>query len=144
MVVCNEFADDQKRLSDVAHAIALGFKSVLESTQSDEEESEFPEGKVLYRVHKKRERNSKIVKQKKSQATSLACEVCGFDFSTVYGELGEGFIECHHTKPVSEYKPNEKTKLSDLALVCSNCHRMLHRRRPWLGISELRFLASPK
>ncbi|MBT3031446.1 MAG: HNH endonuclease [Candidatus Thiodiazotropha sp. (ex Lucina pensylvanica)] len=62
----------------------------------------------------------------------------GFDFSEKYGKLGEGFAECHHTKPPSTLKPGEKTKLSDLAVVCSNCHRMLHRAKPWLSIGELR------
>jgi predicted HNH restriction endonuclease len=30
--------------------------------------------------------------------------MCGFDFKDKYGELGEGFAECHHTIPVSELK----------------------------------------
>ncbi|HBN30592.1 MAG TPA: hypothetical protein DD416_05065 [Rhodobacteraceae bacterium] len=67
-------------------------------------------------------------------------EVCGFNFEDVYGERGNGFIECHHTKPVHEMQPHEKTKLSDLALVCPNCHRMIHAKRPWLTIDELRSL----
>ncbi|MDO6522910.1 HNH endonuclease [Shimia thalassica] len=46
-------------------------------------------------------------------------------------------MECHHTVPVSEMKPGDKTKLSDLALVCANCHRMIHAKRPWLSIQEL-------
>jgi hypothetical protein len=29
------------------------------------------------------------------------------------------------------------TRLSDLALLCSNCHRMVHRRRPWLRLGQL-------
>jgi putative restriction endonuclease len=32
------------------------------------------------------------------------------------------------------------TKVDDLALVCANCHRMLHRRRPWLNPADLRNL----
>jgi 5-methylcytosine-specific restriction protein A len=28
--------------------------------------------------------------------------------------------------------------LSDLALVCSNCHSMLHRGNPWPSVDELR------
>ena len=55
-------------------------------------------------------------------------------------DLGEGFIECHHVTPVSELRAGTRTRLSDLAVVCSNCHRMLHRRRPWLTAAELRGL----
>jgi 5-methylcytosine-specific restriction enzyme A len=73
-----------------------------------------------------------------SKAGRLACEACGFDFAEVYKQLGEGFAECHHTKPVSGLKPGHKTTLEDLAIVCSNCHRMIHKSRPMLNISELR------
>jgi len=51
--------------------------------------------------------------------------------------LGEDFIECHHTRPLSELLKERPTRIGEIALVCSNCHRMLHRRRPWLGIHEL-------
>jgi len=49
----------------------------------------------------------------------------------VYGELGRGFIEAHHTIAVSELYRGAKTKAKDIALLCPNCHRMVHRRRPW-------------
>jgi len=67
----------------------------------------------------------------------LACEVCGFDFAEVFGDLGQDFIECHHKVPLSRSEET-KTKLRDLAVVCSNCHRMLHRRQPWPAVEELR------
>lgn len=67
----------------------------------------------------------------------LECEVCRFDFVKTYGQLGYGFAECHHTVPVSELTEGHKTKLSDLAIVCANCHRMLHKARPLISISEL-------
>jgi predicted HNH restriction endonuclease len=34
----------------------------------------------------------------------------------------------------------ELTLVEDIALVCSNCHRMLHRKRHWLSINQLRQL----
>ncbi|HHT7166514.1 TPA: HNH endonuclease [Bacillus cereus] len=113
------------------------------STNIDKEE-EFPEGKVLYRIHKHRERSSSLVKKKKKQIAleknKLKCEICEFDFFKTYSELGKGGIECHHTIPVSNYKKNTKTKLKDLVLVCSNCHRMLRRKRPWLNKEQLKRL----
>ena len=27
--------------------------------------------------------------------------------------------------------------IDDLSWVCSNCHRMIHRQKPWLSIEEL-------
>ena len=62
---------------------------------------------------------------------------CGLNFEDRYGRIGAGFIEVHHLQPVSELKEGEKTRIKDLALVCSNCHKMLHRRRPWLGLDDL-------
>ena len=68
----------------------------------------------------------------------LECEVCGFDFKEKYGELGEGFAECHHTIPVSKLKKQQRTKLTDLAILCANCHRMIHRSKPMLTIDKLK------
>ena len=72
------------------------------------------------------------------QKGNLCCEVCGFDFEARYGEMGEGYIECHHIKPISQYTEEDTTTIDDLVLVCSNCHRMLHRKRPWIGKDELK------
>lgn len=72
----------------------------------------------------------------------LVCEACDFDFTEVYGDHGRGFIECHHIVPLSELKSGSITRLADLALVCSNCHRMIHHRSPWLSIAQLRALVS--
>jgi hypothetical protein len=70
----------------------------------------------------------------------LACEACGFDFAIIYGERGSGFIECHHTKPVATLAEGHKTHIDDLALVCANCHRIIHRDRKWPSIAELKAL----
>lgn len=106
----------------------------------DETSLEVNEGKLLSRLHFFRERNQTLVKKKKetelNKSGTIKCEVCGFDFYEVYGELGYGFIECHHTKPISKLSKDDKTTLSDLSLVCSNCHRMLHRKSD-LSIQEL-------
>ena len=70
---------------------------------------------------------------------SLACQVCGFDFGACYGELGDGFIEAHDRTPLAQAGAHEtKTSVHDLALVCANCHRILHRRVGWLTVEELR------
>jgi predicted HNH restriction endonuclease len=110
----------------------------------DFDAAEFPEGRTLYRLHSFHERCEDVPRRAKELALNkhgrLACVVCGFDFFATYGPVGDGFIECHHTVPVSELTEGMKTKLADVVLVCSNCHRMLHRRRPWLGINELRTL----
>lgn len=70
------------------------------------------------------------------------CMICGFDYEKVYGELGKGYIEVHHIKPLAsqdeEVAVNPET---DLICVCANCHRMLHRYRNYIiSVEELRNL----
>lgn len=68
----------------------------------------------------------------------VVCCVCGFDFKQVYGVLGEGFIHVHHLKPLGEIgEAYELDPVEDLRPVCPNCHAMLHRRDPALGIEDL-------
>jgi 5-methylcytosine-specific restriction protein A len=84
-------------------------------------------GRILTHTHLARERNRKLVENKRKQVLKkrgkLACEACDFDFSLHYGSRGLGFIECHHTKPVASLCDGHKTHLNDLALVCANWHR---------------------
>lgn len=106
-----------------------------------EDDHGFPEGKETLRQHIARERNFTLSKKAKEKFKRghgrLYCEVCGFDFEQVYGEIGKDYIEAHHIKPVSVMVEGEKTKIEDLVMVCSNCHRMLHRKRPWITKEKL-------
>jgi 5-methylcytosine-specific restriction protein A len=54
--------------------------------------------------------------------------------------LGRGFAECHHLVPLAEVAFHRNTRLTDLAIVCANCHRMLHRGRPVLTLDTLKGL----
>lgn len=106
------------------------------------------EGRVSYRYHRTLERDPKIVALKKAQtlktSKKLECEVCNFDFAKTYGARGYGFIEAHHTNPVHAMQDGATTVAADLALLCSNCHRMVHARKPWLKLEELRALLDQK
>ena len=70
------------------------------------------------------------------------CMACGFDFEKTYGDRGRNFIEVHHIKPL--YDLNSETLINpetDLVCLCSNCHRMIHRRRDSiLTLEELKEL----
>ena len=102
----------------------------------------FPEGAEKRRLHLIRERNQMVVAQAKALGLHrdplLRCQVCGFSFAERYGELGRGFIEAHHTLPVAQLKKGSRTRVDDIALVCSNCHRMIHSGEKSLEIDELR------
>jgi 5-methylcytosine-specific restriction enzyme A len=153
--VFNEFAYDKARL----HAIAKEIKKIslnqtlkqkIYKIEDDEEtiKDSVMEGQVLYKLHKVRERDKEIVKLKKQQILSslghLQCEACIFDFHTFYGDIGYGFIECHHRTPLSMFKVETRTKLDDLALVCANCHRMLHRSIDTLSLDDLKMMIQYK
>ena len=148
-IVWHLFVSRRLELERVATAIralvgsdATGLSKELDA--GEEEDGE--EGRILTRLHRYRERDRKVVARKKERVLKrtggLRCEVCEYDFAQVYGDHGDGFIECHHTKPLSEMKPVQVTRLADLRLVCSNCHRMIHRRRPWLSIEQLQQLVA--
>jgi 5-methylcytosine-specific restriction protein A len=80
--------------------------------------------------HSLLERNHKLVQAAK-KIHGYKCQVCQFDFESNYGEIGRDFIEAHHLKPLSQYEEGETPRLSpehDFAVVCSNCHQMLHRK----------------
>jgi len=137
-----DFAEDRERLGKVARIIWKSDQlEQNENLMDDLEITEAEEGRILTRLHILKERNRKIVERRKKitlkQKGFLACEVCGFDFKNIYGKRGIGFIECHHKKPLHTLEIGSKTRLEDLALLCSNCHRMIHARRPWLSLEEL-------
>lgn len=68
-----------------------------------------------------------------------SCYACGFNFLERYGQLGKDYIEVHHTTPVSEMGDNYEIDIDrDLVPVCSNCHSMLHRKKPPYTIKELK------
>ncbi len=102
------------------------------------------EGNSVLAVHLRYERNSIFIRKIKERALAnnkmLNCQVCGFSFIERYGKIGEGFIEAHHKKPFSEIKQKTMTSKDDIALVCSNCHRMLHRDNLAIDVEELKGL----
>jgi 5-methylcytosine-specific restriction enzyme A len=139
--VWDEYWPEPGRLSRTANAIRAAAPEAASVAGTPEEgEAESPEGRLLYRMHVRRERNRTLIAKKKAAVLattgSLVCEVCGFDFATRYGHRGEGFIECHHRIALAD-AGESRTRLSDLALVCSNCHSMLHYRGN-LGLDDLR------
>ena len=80
------------------------------------------------RLHERFDRRASLPAQIK-KFKGYNCEVCGFRFSDKYGvKLGAGFIEAHHLMPFASLKEgNTRLSLDDFAVLCSNCHRMIHR-----------------
>ncbi|MFJ6820420.1 HNH endonuclease [Streptomyces niveus] len=147
VAVLHEFLARPAEMTEVERlirqGIAAGDLQALAPTDDEEFGDDYsaPEGRLLMRRHRARERNKGLRNRKITSVLNrggqLACEACGFDFEGVYGDRGAGYIECHHVLPL-HVAGEGRTKLSDLALVCANCHRMIHRRAPWPTPGELR------
>ncbi len=118
----NEFIDLYLRL--VINQSAPKSSTIVE----DDEEGLSIEDGTRLREHKRIERNQKLARKAK-EIQGYTCKSCGFDFEKKYGVIGKGFIEAHHLTPVSTLK-SKKIGLDpkkDFTVLCSNCHRMIHK-----------------
>lgn len=109
------------------------------------EEGKGLEGNVRYYYGKRYERDPKN-RALAIKYHGLNCYVCGFNFEDFYGSHGKDFIEIHHIKPLSmldeAIEINPKT---DLVPLCSNCHRMIHRKKNnILTVEELKRIINSK
>lgn len=110
-------------------------KKLWDSTQEIDDLTEnnlsSPEGAIKYALHKRRERDHKLVTLAKElfvkKHGQLLCEICGFSFEETYKELGKGYIEAHHKKPIATMEEGDVTHVNDLMMLCANCHRMAHK-----------------
>jgi 5-methylcytosine-specific restriction enzyme A len=117
---------------------------VLPAQPEDDEEGAV-EGRLLYRMHRTRERNPSLARRKKAKVRErdgeLRCEVCNLaesDTAARFGELVGDVFECHHTKPLHTLTGTTKTGVADLAIVCPTCHRVLHRIDSPITVPALR------
>ena len=106
----------------------------------EDEEFSAEEGQLLYRRHRARERDRRLVRRKLDAARRatgrVACEVCGLDPVAKYGEKADEAVDVHHVVPL-HLAGESTTRLRDLAVVCPTCHRVLHRHRPVVTPFEL-------
>jgi len=84
-------------------------------------------------------KRSPAARQACLEKQGYTCKICGFNFFTLYGEIGKNFIEVHHLESLAgreDYADTDPEK--DLMPVCSNCHSMLHKKRPAYTPDEIR------
>ncbi|MFP4846092.1 HNH endonuclease [Winogradskyella sp. PE311] len=98
------------------------------------------EGGIKVRISKIIERSPKL-RQQALDIHGYKCQVCDFDFELTYGKWGKEFAEVHHIIPLSELKgeSHQTNPKTDLAILCANCHRMVHRKKEiTLSLDELK------
>jgi len=100
------------------------------------------EGKRKLVTHLRIERAPSLGPKKKAQfrqqhGGKLFCECCRRDYQE-YGKHHEAMFEVHHVKALGKASKEVVTSLKDLAVVCSNCHRVIHRHDPLISVNRLR------
>jgi 5-methylcytosine-specific restriction endonuclease McrA len=103
-------------------------RTMPNATPEKEEHGIYPqfENRKAITSHLQRERSSYLATERKNH-DDYVCQVCGLRFEDAYGKLGEGFAEAHHRIPLHRLTGKVRTRMEDLATVCANCHRMLHK-----------------
>jgi 5-methylcytosine-specific restriction protein A len=129
------FPSNHELVQDLAQLLQVYFlltdKEIVRVAHTEREDDEATLGDEdlrLVRTHKRIERNQKLAKMAKA-VHGYTCMVCEMNFSSVYGDLGKEYIEAHHLTPLSQLK-GQKVALDvrkDFAVLCANCHRMIHR-----------------
>lgn len=139
--VWEEFGGDPVRTHAHGNLIRHSIAAIDDLPLPDEDE-EFSEGKSATKLHIRRERNSRLRKKLialRLKQGGISCDLCTVDGSKIDSAIRDSMFECHHITPLS-IVGETKTNLKDMALVCANCHRLLHRvmvvRKQWLSIEE--------
>jgi 5-methylcytosine-specific restriction protein A len=98
-----------------------------------------------YQTLTTRYERKKINREACIQLKGLLCAACNFDFSAFYGLLGAGYVEIHHTAPISRLGPGYRINVeTDLEPLCANCHAMVHRQDPPLLVHHLAELVASR
>lgn len=107
------------------------------SETEEEAEKRQVEGRITEAKILRRQRN-RAVRERCLAESGYKCYICGFDFEKTYGEIGRGFLEVHHKKPLASYDDEHPIPLSELCALCSNCHSMVHRTAIPIDVDDLK------
>lgn len=117
------------------------FEDLIAVEESEKEvNTSKTEGGIKVYISKKVERDPSL-RNDAFKIHGYNCMVCKFNFQENYGDWGRDWAEVHHLKAIAD-KKKEKTitdPKTDLAVLCANCHRMIHRKKnKALTIEELK------
>ena len=85
-----------------------------------------------------RSRNNGL-RQAAIQRSGGCCEGCNVNFKKKAGGLGKHCLVVHHKKQLKDMDQPTETKLSELAVVCANCHMIIHsNKNKALSLNQLR------
>ena len=137
----NELARDAKELIAVYRIMAanshLQFAKLDHSLEELKEEGEIPKTETVdgakkifeHKQFERRVRNAKLIRSVKRHL-GVDCQACGTNLEDKYGPVMAGYIEAHHKVPVSSLPETGavlEASEGDFMVLCSNCHRAIHR-----------------
>jgi hypothetical protein len=124
-------------------AVAVFYlKRIFESEEKAAADLLSQEGNRVLRTHFIRERDPSLGAAKRrtfiEQNGFLFCESCGIKETDFPKDLGQSCFEVHHLSPIGNREESQLTRLPDLAIVCANCHRMIHAKQTTLSLEEIK------
>jgi 5-methylcytosine-specific restriction protein A len=124
--VWNDLGLDRERTKQLAALIRSTLDEVRGSADDSDDDEEFFEGRLVTKAHVRRERNPKVrahlIRLRKNKGL-MRCDVCS---CAPKNAMQEAIFEAHHVVPLSAAH-ERNTRIRDMALLCANCHRMVHR-----------------
>jgi predicted HNH restriction endonuclease len=143
------FLEESEYQRGLLHAQGFSPKKIEKESDGDYSRIVIEEGALEFRTSKQRKRSQKlkqvaIEEFKKIHENKLLCEVCEFSFPKCYGNYGKDYIEIHHIEPVhlNDIRGAKILLIKALKKVvplCSNCHRMVHRKKgKMLSVAQLK------
>jgi len=144
--VWQELGHEQERVKQLAALIRAGIDIVEGVKEESNDDDVFVEGKVVTETHLRRERDPKLRKrllEQRRTSGELRCDICACGPTGNDSALHDAIFEAHHISPLSAGR-ERMTQLKDMALLCANCHRMVHRAiaqsKRWLTVDEVTLL----
>jgi 5-methylcytosine-specific restriction enzyme A len=147
--IWEEFGSQPGTVARLANSIrdaAKEMEKLSDAPWNSDDDVEFFEGRVLTKLHRIKERAHGLRKKllaARRRLGALTCEMCARPCESTDSQIDDAPFEVHHVVPLSATLMR-RTRLTDVALLCANCHRILHRaianRKRWIGIPEARTL----
>ena len=147
--VWEEFIGGGKSTDAAAKLIRVSDTALksLESLEEADDDEEVTEGSMGTKLHRRRDRarglRPKVLgRHRKANGGKLHCDCCSAKERWRLGAVAEAEFEAHHKVPLASDDGKTKTKVSDLVVLCANCHRLIHalmrHRKAHVTIVELR------
>lgn len=135
-----DFGSQPEKVRGLAELIRREIQ--IGSRDIDGDEEEFAEGRLVTSLHRRRERSPKVRKYlllTRRRDGLLRCDMCTCTSSAPNPAYTDAIFEAHHRK-LHSMSDERRTRVSDMALLCANCHRLLHRAisvgKRWMDVEE--------